>query len=191
MEFTEEKRIEFLREVFNEWAPRADQRLRDELRKREGFVPSDTLALMRYDLASNLEDRAYELLFHDPARLVEMRDKVWDKRPVRPGDNFIAAWAQKYKARVTGPVPGYKPGATPGISEEKQQERRANAIIVAKGNNTTKTRIRKNKWYNKLIYSMIQELIRLIVRSQADWLRGYTIEQITETFKSNGTITII
>jgi len=121
----------------------------------------------------------YTLSFPDEGRHVDMRNLNFEKRPVQEGNNFILDWAKRRgRSKFKKRVPGYK-NTPKKLSEEKQIERIASAIIASKPEKKHK---RRGRWYNSTIQQLITRLTARISQNQSLWINGFSREQIEESF---------
>lgn len=188
MSITPEQQAAFQNEILQEWAFEVERVLKDQLRDKVGFVPSDTLKALRFkvlEAAANDPSAQYFLTFNDSGRISEMKEIQFSKRPFAAGNNFILEWVKKYQQKFSGgEVPGYTATSRIGISREKQLSRIASAIIASKAGQI-KRRDRKGgrrRWYNKTFYAQIDVLIRNLVQEQAIRLQEGTKKKLEEVF---------
>ena len=180
--FTPEKQAEFIEEEIRAWIREdVDPTFKLAIQKRKAHIPSELESDISHDLEVGLGDALalYTLSFPDEGRHVDMRNLNFEKRPVQEGNNFILDWARRRgRSKFKRRVPGYK--KTPkNLSEEKQIERIAAAIIASKPEKKHK---RRGRWYNSTIQQLITRLTARISQNQSLWINGFSREQIEEAF---------
>jgi hypothetical protein len=161
----------FVEHTLREWSKVVDVELTKAIRKRERNIPTGTAEALRQDIEMELSQMLanYNLSFPDSGRHVDMKRLDYKSRPITEDKNFILEWAKKRGlSKFRKGVPGYKPGSKPGISEDKQLERIASAIIASYDSDKTSRR-RRGAWYNRTIYKLLDELTTMLVKGQAEF----------------------
>jgi hypothetical protein len=181
---TPEQQVAFQNRMLQEWAAETLAVLRQVIRERVGYVPTtlfDSLKGRVLDGAASDARGEFQLDFLDAGRHVDMKRLQWSRRPITTDENFILDWVNRLGMDKFKFVPGYPSGSRVQISREKQAQRIASAIIVAKGRNL-KARRRKtmNKWYNEIFYSRVEILIRRLLDEQAQFVLRETVKDLSK-----------
>ena len=174
--------------ILQDWAVSVIQVLKDKLREKQGFVPSDTIQNMKARViaaAAEGDTSVFSLSFQDSGRHTDMRRIKHRRRPITPEENFILDWVKKKGVEKFKFVPGYTKETRMTISKEKQASRIASAIIISKGRDIQagRRRRRRGKWYNKEFYRMVEVLVRKILDEQSDYLLQKTVSDMKEAFE--------
>lgn len=173
--------------TLKEWAKIVDDELTKAIRKRERHIPEGTAEALRQDIEMELAEMMgqYSLSFPDSGRHVDMKRLQYKSRPISQDKNFILDWAKKRGLRkFRKGVPGYKSGSSPGISEDKQLERIASAIIASYDQDKTSRR-RRGAWYNRTIYKLIDILNEMLTKGQADFFAEHMKKEISLAFNQS------
>lgn len=188
---TPEEQQAFLLEKMEEFAERLYRQLQEQAAQKQLNIPAETLRNLSYQVIENNPDNAVEmaLSLQDSGRQVDMRRLNFSRNPITRSNNFILAWAQKRgRSFFKKGVPGYTKGVKPGIDEDKQIQRVANAIIFAKGSQKgRKKRSRKRSWsYNKTVYANISRLTDDLLKDQAEFFARGIKADFEENIKLDG-----
>lgn len=188
MKFTPYEQERFVNKVLDEWASDTLAELQSALKERYGFVPTETLEVMKWELfqaASGRPARA-SLSFQDSGRISEMRRVEFRKAPITREENFILEWVKKRGVEKFNNVPGYPDQSRVNISKEKQASRIASAIIFSKvGKIVTPRQRRKRKWYNTEFYSQVEVLVKTLIKRQGEFLLEGIKEETKNLFKTD------
>lgn len=184
MKFDEANQRESIQRVFEEWI-REDllPDLRAAIARRRKRIPEETEGNLEAQFFQGLSGSLgrFELSFQDSGRMVDLRELIFQKRPIQPGNNFILDWVKKKGlSSFRKGVPGYPNGVPSNskLTQEKQMERIASAIIRAKTEGDVYRP--KGKWYNKTVFKAIDKLSKRISASQSEWVRGWTKEALEQ-----------
>ena len=178
---------ELMARILQDWAVSVVQVLKDKLREKQGFVPSDTIRNIQARViaaAAEGDTSIFSLQFQDSGRHVDMRRINHRRRPISQDENFILEWIKKKGLEKFKFVPGYTKQSRMDISREQQMSRIASAIIISKGRDlrTGRRRRRLGRWYNKEFYRMVEVLIRKIVDEQGEYLKQKTVSDLKGAF---------
>lgn len=188
--FTPEKQRQFVQDEMDAWL-REDviPTLRTAINRRKEHIPIDEND-MNHQIVTGLGEALgmYTLGFPDEGRHVDMKRLRWKKAPIQQGNNFILEWVKKRgRSAFKQKVPGYK-NRPKKLSEGKQMERIASAIIAAKASNTRY--VRRGRWYNSTINQLISRLTVRLTVNQAEWIQGVSRAEIEKAFTMRvGTVT--
>lgn len=188
---SQREQAEFIAFIIEQVTAEMVEALKQQAKERGEFVPDGVAesisGAVLQDSTGDITRAALTLI--DEGRLVEMRRLNFQKRPITQTDNFILNWVKKHRNRVKGGLPGYATPANAKISEEKQLERIASAIIAARGNKEYVKKNRQKTWrYAKTAYRYVAEMQERLIRRQAE----YFAEALGGEFKNavDGTITL-
>lgn len=182
-EFTPELQAKFINEVLEQWVFETDKILHEEISKKSRHIPEETIENIRFEIlrATSGDVASVLLSFQDSGRHVDMRQLNFTNLPISKDEHFIYEWAKKQgKRRFRKGVPGYKEGSKPR-SEDAEILRIANAIVASKKRGGKKRR-RRGRWFNKPFYKQVGQLVRMLLREQADFARRAFVNQVKETF---------
>ncbi|MEL6853055.1 MAG: hypothetical protein AAFP92_31385 [Bacteroidota bacterium] len=184
MKLTDEQKNSVINLVLQEWIVDARLRLESELKRAGKHVPRETMDNLHFELLKASAGRVGRVLlsFQDSGRHVDMRQLDFDKAPITRDQNFILEWVKKQGRSRFRYVPGYKNRSGGVLSEEKQLQRIAAAIIKSK-KGTTKKRRRKARWFNRNLYQEIGKLTAILAREQVEYVARAMREDISEAFK--------
>lgn len=176
-------------DIMQDWAADTLSVLKQELRKREGFVPSRLFDEIKHEVllaaADSFSIWGY-MSFADEGRHVDMRRLEWRRRPVQEGNNFILDWVKETGINKFKFVPGYKQGGRGRLSDEKRASRVASAIIVSRSRDANRyKRKTQGRWYNRQFYGMISQLIEEILDRNAQIAAQQLAKNVRATL--NGT----
>lgn len=174
----------FVEQTLRTWQIMVSRRLTEVIAARGKKVPTDVReGIYNTIMAAAAESMSeWGVSFPDSGRHVEMKRIEWRKRPIQEGNNFIHEWVKKTGVDKFRRVPGYKNRA-PKLTEDQRAERIASGIIVAYS--LGKQRRKKQPWYNRTMYRLIEQLYDMLVRDQAQWLADATREQLQQTVTIN------
>lgn len=163
------------------------------LAKKKRRVPAGLEDEIKQEFIEDLAGSSmglYHLSFSDAGRMVDMRPKSmeWQKAPITKKDNFMSAWARKYKKRLKT-VPGYESGKAPNLSKDEQIERFANAIIFGYAKGQAK-RKRRGAWYNKTKNRLINKLISRLIDGQQEFFTTNVRDHIQSEGLNGGKIVL-
>lgn len=188
MKFSPEEQERFINKVLEEWASDTLGELQSALKERFGFVPTETLEVLKFQLfrAASGRPATAMLNFQDSGRINEMRQIEFRKAPITREENFILEWVKKRGVEKFKSVPGYPDKSRIGISKEKQASRIASAIIFSKVGKVVPPgrQRRKRRWYNTEFYSQVEVLVKKLIREQGDFLLQGIKDETINLFKT-------
>lgn len=189
MKFTPQEQERFVNKVLEEWAANTLAELQGALKEKYGFVPTETLEVMKWQLFQAASGRPAKaaLIFQDSGRISEMRQIEFRKAPITREENFILEWVKKRGVEKFKHVPGYPDQSRVKISKEKQASRIASAIIFSKVGKVVPPgrQRRKRRWYNTEFYSQVEVLVKTLIQKQGDFLLEGIKEETKNLFKTD------